>query len=112
MTLSYVPAYNFKAFGTVPVLATTGGAVGTFTTEKSINAESYMVDNHGTQICFVTSGTSTAEAQVPTSGETQDAIPVEGGAIMVLRKGSGANKVAAITAEGTATVYFTAGEGQ
>lgn len=111
MTLSLVPAYNFKPFGTVAVLASNSSTDATFTTSKSIGAESVMVDNSGTQLCFVAFGTDSATAAAPTT-ETQNATPVAGGAIMVLRKGAGANKVAAITASGASTVYFTAGEGQ
>lgn len=109
--LSYVNVYNFLPRGTIAVDATSASATGTFTTSKSVLAESAMVYNSGTDVCFVAFGDGSATAFVPTT-ETQNATPVAGGAIMVLKKEKNANKVAAIYKTYAGTVYFTAGEGQ
>ncbi len=112
MTLSIYNTYNFLPFGTLAVASTSGGSTtGTFTTAKSIMAESCMVYNSGTSTSFVAFGDGSATAHVPTT-ETQDATPIGAGAIMVLKKNKGYNSVAAINGAGTGTLYFTAGEGQ
>jgi len=112
VTLSIYNTYNFLPFGTLTVASNSGGSTtGTFTTNKSIMAESCMVYNSGTSTSFVAFGDGDATAHVPVT-ETQDATPVGGGAIMVLKKNKGFNSVAAINGSGASTLYFTAGEGQ
>jgi hypothetical protein len=112
VTLTVYNTPNFQPFGTLVVASNSGGSTsGVFTTSKSIMAESCMVYNSGTSTSFVTFGDGSATASVPTT-ETQNATPVGGGAIMVLKKIKNYNSVAAINGAGSSTVYFTAGEGQ
>lgn len=113
MTLSIYNTYNFLSYGTVSVTSTSGTSTSaTFTTAKSVGAESVLVDNSGTSISFVTFGDGSATASVASGTETQNAIPIPGGAIMVLKKPKNFNTVAATNSAGSSTVYFTAGEGQ
>jgi hypothetical protein len=70
----------------------------------SANAYAVLVYNSGTVPAFIQFGDSSVTATTAAS------LPIPPGAWRILAKGS-AGYVAAIVASGTATVYFTAGEG-
>jgi hypothetical protein len=100
-------ADNFTPGETVPLTATTSGAQTSFTLSQSANYPDCLISNAGSVTAFVGFGAAAAQ---PAQGAT-NATPVLPGETMVLRKGSGVTAVSAMTATGTAQLYFTAGEG-
>lgn len=101
-------AENFTPGETIPLTATTVGASAAFVLVQSVAYTDCMVTNTGSVTAFVGFGSS--PAQLPTLGGTANATPVAAGASVVLRKGNNTQCVA-ITASGTAQLYFTAGQG-
>jgi hypothetical protein len=103
-------ADNFTVYETPPtVSATTSSSSTTFTLTSAINAPDVKVCNQGTLIAYWQCGNSSVQACVPGAGcgSTQ----IGAGLCGVYHKGSGSTTCSAITATGTATVLFTAGEG-
>lgn len=123
---------NFSPYGTIALGVTSGGTAsvsGTFTTNLSINANSYMVFNETTKTVYVASGYSAngpITAAPPTGTESNNSTPVGAGAILIFTKLgtqiannnagtqnlSGAfDTVAVYPGAAAGNVYFTAGDG-
>jgi hypothetical protein len=99
--------YPFQAFGigTASASATTSSAATALTLPSQVPKRTQVrVYNAGSVTAFILFGTSGVTA---TTGN----MPVPAGAVEVLSVPEGTTHVATITASGTATVYFTAGEG-
>lgn len=96
----------FSTFGlaTVNIAATTTAA--SVALNKRNDAESCQVEiyNAGSATVFIRKGDSTVTA-------TTSSRPLPAGAMVIDSVGSGVTHLSAITASGTATVYFTTGEG-
>lgn len=101
-------AENFTPGETIPLTATTSGAGASFALVQSVAYTDCMVTNAGTVMAYV--GFGSAPAQIPAANGTANATPVPPGATLVLRKGSN-TQCNAITASGTAQLFFTAGQG-
>lgn len=101
-------AENFTPGETIPLTAITAGAVASFSLVQSVAYTDCMVTNTGGVTAFVGFGSS--PAQLPSLAGTANATPVPSGASVVLRKGNNTQCVA-VTASGTAQLYFTAGQG-
>lgn len=96
-----MPGMSFTPATTVSASATTSSAAGSGT----LNAANTTmeINNAGTVTVFVRWGTG---AQTATTSD----YPVQAGHCKLVNKGQATN-VAAITASGSATVYFTDGNG-
>lgn len=101
-------AENFTPGETIPLTATTSGAIGTFVLVQSVAYTDCMVTNVGSVTAFV--GFGSCAAQLPSTSGTQNATPVLPGASVILRKGSN-TQCNAICAASSALLYFTAGQG-
>lgn len=88
-----------KGDATVTLAVTTTSSSGTL----DIYSSSVRIHNAGTALAFIRFGTGT------TTALTSD-MPLASGATETFTKGS-ADKIAAIAASGTATLYVTNGEG-
>jgi len=100
-------AENFTPGETVSLSAQTSGASITFSLAQSASYPDCMIANAGNFVAFVGFG---APANLPGAG-IANATPVLAGETLVLRKGVGVAQCSAITASGSTTLYFTAGQG-
>lgn len=103
--------YNFNINGeTQSISASTSSSSITFSLASAINSPDVTITNSGAATAFIGCGVGTVTAQLPGAGNTQS-FPILTGETMTLRKGVGSNTCSAITGSGSATVYFTAGQG-
>ena len=93
---------------TVSISATTSSSAVALNSQPNIGRFHLRIFNAGSATVFITRGTSTVAA-------TTSSYPIPSGAIEVITinnaDASPVTHVAAITASGTATVYFTVGWG-
>lgn len=106
--------FHPKATSTVSISATTASS-NVALAKVPTGSFQVRVHNAGASTAFIARGTdSTVAATVP-SGATPGSMPVPAGAVEVLTFNSPdaapITHVAAITAGGAATIYFTVGEG-
>ncbi len=105
---------NFIANETQVLSAGTSSSSVTFIKPSSMyDDEDCMVTNEGSATAYVEFGNGSATAVVPGSGVV-GSTPILSGETMILRKNfraKPADTCAAITASGTAKLYFTAGKG-
>src|SRR5262249_23180141 len=103
-------AENFTPGETIVLSAQTTSASASFSLAQSASYPDCLVTNAGSQTAFVSFGTGASTVAAVPSGGTPGAVPIMAGESMVLRKGAGSTTCAGITATGTATLYFTAGQ--
>lgn len=117
LTLLAAPAlagedYPFQAYETVPLAATTTSASVTFKLPASgSDNQRVLVYNAGSADAFGACAKGAVTATLPGTTGTTRATPFPAGAVLVLTVND-ADTCAAITASGTATLYFTAGKGE
>lgn len=101
--------YNPQA--TARITAGTASSSITFTDAASIDADSVLICNEGTQTVYWAMGVGNATAVVPSSTPSLKATPILPGAIESFFKGQGTSTIAVITPTGTSLVDITAGSG-
>lgn len=107
-------SFHPNGAATVSISATTASASVALVSVPDNGPFQVRIFNAGASTVFVSRGGSSAAATVP-SGATAGSLPLPSGAVEVLTfdntTAHPATYVAAITASGTATVYFTTGRG-
>ncbi|CAM6031509.1 unnamed protein product [Sphagnum compactum] len=105
---------NFEPYATAVVSVGTGtNTTIVFTDVQSIQASDVMFGNKGTTDVYVGFGTTTASstAVVPGIGPVYNGMPVEAGAVKVVKKGVGNNFIGLISTGSTNTINVTCGVG-
>jgi len=90
------------------LLAATSSSGSITIPEHSRNTREVVIYNAGSVDVFITSGTGSATAAVPTSTISNN-VPIPAGQSYTMNKMPDHNVIAAITSTGTANVYITVG---
>lgn len=101
----------FDPGNTARLTAGTNSISVTWTDADSIDAESVLFHNEGSQTVFWGKGIGSANAYVPTSTPVQGSTPVMAGAIEIYYKGKGTDTIACIVASSTCLISITPGHG-
>jgi hypothetical protein len=111
LPLRVLATENFTPIETpAAVTASTVAASTKFTLQSAVNAPDVKVCNTGSSLAYWVCGNSSAQASVP--GPGSNSTTMSAGLCGVYNKGSGSTTCSAITATGSTTVTFTAGQGQ